>query len=441
VLGKLAAYTPTRIATMIGGELTGNINRLPGLRNVAEKAPSEGENSLPILSRAVAKGFTKGIQDAWSVLRTGKSDLKTAYSNRLEEGWQWHNIPQQIHEVIKSPLRRVAFENSLAKRMNFAAKNGADITDPFTQLALAKDAYLDSDRALLLEQNKVANGIRQMFKRWEDPSKATGKPTLTGKALATVGRIEFPILTVPFNYMKQTLENAFGLITGTVKYRAAVKAGLENLKPEEADAIARHFKYGSIGFGMLLWGFFDGYNNGGNGTFGGFYQPGEKRRPDQAGVAGARIMGHNIPGLLLHNPMISVAQLGHTIGAIAASKIKKTGEKRGLTAGLVAGSIGLLNQSPVGSATEFVSQLSGPSSEDYALGTHVKSLLIPQLIQEAANYQDRDANGNPIKRDPHGVTQYLESGLPFLREKLPVKVEKLPPGVQREVDKLLGVKR
>jgi len=39
------------------------------------------------------------------------------------------------------------------------------------------------------------------------------------------------------------------------------------------------------------------------------------------------------------------------------------------------------------------------------------------------------------------VTQYLESGLPFLREKLPVKVEKLPPGVQREVDKLLGVKR
>jgi hypothetical protein len=427
VLGKLAAYSATKVPTMALGELAGKALKLPGLRDIASRAPSEGESSLAILSRSVAKGFTKGIEDAWQTLRTGSSELKKAYSSRIEQGWEWYNIPQTIHEVIKSPLRRIAFETSLAKRMNFAAKHGADTTDPMTQLALAKDAYLDSDRALLLEKNKVADAINGLFKKLEKPSSATGHPTHTGKVLATVGRVELPILTVPFNYLKQTLENAFGLITGTVKYRAAVKRGLENLKPEEADAIARHFKYGSIGAGMLLWGFFDGYNNGGSGTFGGFYQKDEKRRQDQAGVSGARVGGHNISGLFLHNPMISVAQFGHTIGAIAASKTKKYGEK-GITAGIVAGLMGLLNESPIGNTVEIVSTLSDPRSEDYAVGTHVKSLLIPELMQEIAQYQDTDTQGTPIKRDPHGVVQYIESGIPYLREGVPVKIKPYPKG-------------
>jgi hypothetical protein len=410
------------LADIAGGALS----KLPKISQIAAKAPTEGEMNLPIMARSIAKGLTQGFQDAYKTATTGTSDLKAAYSPRLDLEFHWYNVPQIIHEVIKSPLRRIAFENALARRMDFAAKHGADITDPLTQLALAKDAYLDSDRALLLENNRLSQTIRNGLKNLERVDKTTGEVPMGMKALATVGRVEFPITTVPFNYTKQTLESAFGLISGAVKAKGAFRRGIDTLKPEEADAIMRHLKYGTIGGAMMLYGFFDGYNHANdeqNSTFGGYYEPHEKRKPNQPGVGGIKLGSHKISGLFLHNPVLAAGQLGHTIGAIAASKISKNNPNtRGITAGAVAGAMGLLNDSPLGRQVELVSQISDPRTADWSLGEHVKGLLIPQLMEEAAQYSDRDAQGNVIRRDPHGIPQHLETGVPGLRQQVPVKI-------------------
>lgn len=417
VIGKLAAYSATKLPTIGATEAVGGaLSRLPKLSEISSRAPSEGGLSVRALATATAKGLTKGFEDAYQTLTKGQSKLKEAFSSRVDSAHAWYNIPQIFHEVIKSPLRRTAFELSLAKRMEFAAKNGADISDPIVQLGLAKDAYLDSDRALLLENNRFANGIRILMKNLEAKNKNTGQIPLGGKIGATIGRVELPILSVPLNYVKQTLMSAFGLVNGSIKARNAFKNGIENLSPQEADEILRHLKYGTIGGALLLYGFYDGYKNGGNGTLGGFYQPGEKRKDDQAGVNGIRIDGHNIPGLALHNPLIAVGQLGHTMGAILASKLnKKSDQTHSIPVATVAGLMGLLNQSPLGNTVELASQISDPRSAEYAMGEHVKGLLIPQLLQETANALDQQ-NGKLVKRNPQTITQHVETGIPGLRQ-------------------------
>ncbi len=430
VLLKLAAYSATKLPTMFATEAAGGVlGKLPFLRKVAEKAPSEGGFSARAISTSAAKFFTKGLDDAYKTAVEGHSDIKSAFSAKPELQRHWYDFAQAMHEVIKSPLRRAAFELSLAKRMEFAARKGTDIADPLVQMLLAKDAYLDSDRALLLESNRLSSGIRGLFKQLEQKSKTTGQIPMHGKVAATIGRVEFPILSVPLNYVKQTLTAAFGLISGSAKLAAAFKNGIEKLSPEEADSIMRHFKYGSIGGAVLLYGFYDGYHNGANGTFGGFYQPHEKRRKDQAQFGGMRIGGQNVSSVFLHNPMIAVGQLGHTIGAIAAQKVKKNSpEERGVGIGALAGTLGLLNESPLGRTTELVSTLSDPRSAGYATDEHIKGIVIPQLMNEMAQFTDKPAQNlqdyflmDTRKRDPKTLKQHLMTGVPVLREQVPLK--------------------
>ena len=423
VLGKLAAYSATKLPTIGATEAIGGVlSKIPGLRKIAEKAPSESGFALHHLTKALAKGLTTGIMDAVSTARKGSSSLRDAFSSRPESGREWYNIFQTFHEVIKSPLRRAAFELSLSKRMEYAAAHGADITDPMVQLALSKDAYLDSDRALLLENNRLANGIRILFRNLEAKNKKTGQSPIGGKIGATFGRVEFPILSVPLNYVKQTLVAAFGLVSGSIKMRAAFKNGIENLDPKEADEIMRHLKYGTIGGAAMLLGFYDGYKNGSNGVLGGFYQPGEKRKDNQAPAGGMRIFGHNLPGVLFHNPVIAAAQMAHEMGALLASKVNKhSNQTHSIPASAGAAMMGLINQSPVGATTELATGLSDPRSADYFWGEHFKGLIDPQIVQELSNWTDRDAQGNVIKRNPQTIPQHIESGIPGLRQTLPVK--------------------
>ena len=50
-----------------------------------------------------------------------------------------------------------------------------------------------------------------------------------------------------------------------------------------------------------------------------------------------------------------------------------------------------------------------------------KSLLVPQAVQQAAQWQDEDLYGNPIKRKPRNIAEHIETGIPGLRERVPRK--------------------
>jgi hypothetical protein len=290
---------------------------------------------------------------------------------------------------------------------------------------------------LLLEKNRVASGIRMFLRQIEKPSKATGKVPIYAKAAATIGRVETPVLSVPFNFVKQTLTASFGLVSGSLRARAAFKAGIENLKPEEADAIMRHLKMGSIGGAIALFGFIDGwnnYNNQQNSTFGGYYEPHEKRKPGQPGVGGIKIGDTKISGLLLHNPLLAVGQLSHTIGAIMHAKMEKDGPVDALAVAPFVGLVQLAGDSPLGYQVQLLSSLSNPQGAGYELGEHLKGILVPQLLNEVARQSDQPnltagkfLFGTPTPRNPKTIPQHIETAIPGLRENVPINYKKKTP--------------
>jgi len=50
-----------------------------------------------------------------------------------------------------------------------------------------------------------------------------------------------------------------------------------------------------------------------------------------------------------------------------------------------------------------------------------QSIAVPQLISWIAKYQDKDAQGKPIKRDAKTTMEHIKEAVPGLRETLPVK--------------------
>jgi len=123
----------------------------------------------------------------------------------------------------------------------------------------------------------------------------------------------------------------------------AYACGIETLKPEQADAIMRHLKDGSLGAAATALGYF-----GIAGVFsvGGYYQPG-KRDDSEVPFGGARIFGWDVPRALLHNPLLECLQIGATIRRVAESKLRKRDEdEQGLAAGAAAAAFGLVEEVP-----------------------------------------------------------------------------------------------
>jgi hypothetical protein len=124
---------------------------------------------------------------------------------------------------------------------------------------------------------------------------------------------------------------ALGSVSGGVRYLNALRKGLDTIKPEELELINRHLKKGSVGAAFMLLGFFN------PDVFGGYYQPGEKRGPNQPKFGSARIFGVNIPSFLLHNPLLETLQIGATVRRVMDSKLhKKDTETQGLGSGIKA---------------------------------------------------------------------------------------------------------
>ena len=97
----------------------------------------------------------------------------------------------------------------------------------------------------------------------------------------------------------------------------------------------------------------------------------------------------------------------------------------------MAGLLGLTEQVPFVKDDIEAMKLFNKYQRDSYIGRQANSLLNPQLEQWIAAHYDVDSSGNPIPRNPQGIVQNVEMGIPGLREKLPVKVEKLPPGTKK----------
>ncbi len=423
-LGTLEKLTSAAIARTI----TTPLEELAGqgihmaFPELSKRAPRHGGGfSTKAEVKALSESVTAGMADAWQTLKTGKSPLEYLYKRQSDPGLPptLIDVFGHIHGALKAPVKRAEFARAFEKRMQWNAERGVDVSDEFVQARIGLEAFQDAERSIFMQKNIVADAYKRMLQRFEQPEKIEGKPnphgkpSTGGKVLATTARVLLPIVKVPTNIVGEIMEYSIGSVTGSARLAKAYRAGIENLAPAEADLIMRQLKKGSLGAAALLLGFLN------PDMFGGFYQPGTKKK-DAIKPDAARIGGVDIDSHFLHNPFVETSQLGATVRKVSDSKLRKGDkETQGLTAGAMAGALGLASEVPFIREMTEIDKLINPSSRNRWLGEFANSMVVPQGVREAAQFFDKDANGEVVKRKPTNVKEAVELGIPGLRQNVP----------------------
>jgi hypothetical protein len=214
------------------------------------------------------------------------------------------------------------------------------------------------------------------------------------------------------------MQYSVGTITGSARLANAFRRGIDTLKPEEKDLIARDLKKGLVGDAVMLLGYLNADK------IGGYYQPGQKRAEGDVKFGQVRVFGVNIPTYLIHNPLLEQAQIGATIKRVAESKLRKkdTGPQ-GIPAGVLAAGLGVTQEIPFVRETMETAKAFDPRTRGAFVGELTKSLVVPQAVQWAALQLDK-RDGDPVKRKADSIIEHIETGIPGLREKVPEKAQK-----------------
>jgi len=380
----------------------------------------EAPSSVRIEAKALKDAFTKVMDESALILKTGKGQNDLVFGGKNAIPQEMVSYFGRLHAVLKNPLKRAAFTRVFEKLVEQEMRNGVDVTDPLVQMRMGTVAMKEANRMLFLEDNVLVNAYRSGLGRLEAKVAGTGKPSPVGLVAGAALRFTIPIVRIPTNLVARTIQAAIGFPVGATKLAFAYSKGIKELPTESADLIMRQMKQGSPGGVMLLLGYFLPQ------MFGGYYQPREKRAPGDVGPGKLRVGSVDIPAVFQHHPLLQVAQLGATIRRVADSHIrKKDKEAQGLGAGVMAGLIGLTEEVPFGREIFDAAKLQEPASREKWLDDYIRSAVVPQGLQWVARETDKVTPFNPFedatKRNPTNLLQNLKTGIPGLREQVPVK--------------------
>lgn len=419
-LAKLATFSLGKFAeTPIVEGLGAAIRMIPGVDTIAKKANLEAGAEYEGLAEYYTKAATEGASAALETLKRGKSNLKAELGDRSfnEQPVRWYDYFGIIHAAEKAPLLTGEYNLRLKKAYQWAIANRMDVTDPMVAGALRKEAFTYAERAILQENNMVADAINGFQRRLEAINPTTGKVDIMKAALSTFIRVFLTkgIVRVPVNYVWQTLERTpLGLAKGTAGAVMAHIQGVEKLTPVEANTIIRLLKVGAVGSALFIWGMIDATKDPKDRLFGGYYQAGEKRGDQDVGWGKIRIGGVEFPHLFTHNPMIESAQMGATMMRVWQSKRSKAkgGEEKGAMAGGMAALISLASESPVvNPITDYATAVE--RGESQKIIWEAAAGLIPQFVQNVA--QDIDGKS----RNPTTFGERIALTIPGMRPLVP----------------------
>lgn len=419
VFGKLAAAALTRVVTTGVEEGVGAVlGKIPGISTVARQAPREGGINVPGMAKALTKAVTKGMRDAYDTARRGASNLDILYGDKLVDK-DWANIFGQLHGMLKAPVKRAEFELSLEKRIQSAIKNGIDVQNPLVMTRLMTEALNDGYRAIFMQRGLSSDIFNQTVTQLEKLKKPGYQPT--GEILARLARFFLPVVRVPANIVAETATGIHGIPTASARVMFHIMKGtLDKLDPVVADSILRQFKKGSIGLGLVALGYFNPQAVGG-------FDWREKRKPGTVKTAGFQIpelagvypvdKDGNVPRWLTHAPWFELMQFGATIRHVKDQHVK--GQEKGISEGMWAAGLGLIEETPLVNEMLHFNKIFNPSERGQYLGELAKGTLVPQAVQKIAEMTDKEE-----ARKPKGVIQAIESGIPGLRQNVPVKPKK-----------------
>ncbi len=407
-IGKLMAAGLTRMVTTPSEDIVGGVISAVAPKFSKGAIGEGGGLNVKETADAYKNGLLEGMKDSWKILqrkKEGKSDIDVVFGKSGQLPPEAIDFFGQLHSATKAPFKRFAFERSLSKRLRRNIANGVDVTDPLVQTEILMGAYKDANRAIFMQDNKVATGWQKMINYFEKPDAKTGKAP--SKGIATALQWLVPFVKVPTNIAAEIGTNVYGVPVAAAKIiHAAFTKGTENLTADEKDVIVRNLKKGSLGAAALALGYFNPQ------TFGGYYQDKEKRDPNDAKAGSVKIGGVNIPAWLIESPIFQAMQIGATVRRVKDAKVK--GEEKGLGEGLWAGALGLAEHVPMIDQPLRVAKMFGePKERQWYLGELAKSTVDPAILQKIAEWQDDK------KRNPSTIGEHIESGIPILREDVP----------------------
>lgn len=413
-LGKLQTAAMLRFGTTPIEELLGGVlSKIPGISDIAAKAPREGSGvNISAEAKAFGQFFEKQTYlDIKDSAKTGKGSLDNLYGKN-------HPLPPEaldffghLHSAIKVLPKRAEFFRSVEIRSQWALDNHLDLQDPKVQATIAADAYVDANRAIFMQENFINDGFKALVHTFE-------RNGLSGKSAAFMLRVVLPIVKVPTNIVFETSDFAIGSVKGGLEALNVIlrKDGLKNLKMNEADNIMRSLKKGSMGLALLAIGYYAGGENP-NFQAGGFYQKGDQKnkiKPEDFVVGGV-----TIPHVLQDTPVGLTMQMGATLRRVNDAYTVK-GKSGGLVAGATAGALGAVQKVPfIDQASRMGEAAKSTDSAGLFIDDLIQSLTVPPDVRRIAKATD------PVDapRKATNLKETMESAIPGLRENVPVKTK------------------
>ena len=408
-LEKLTGAAAWRLVLTPIEEGIGSVaKRLPVISDIAKQAPRYGYGlRLSAESAALTDGVIGAIKQFGKIVKTGKSSVDMAYGKR-----DFHDLDPSIsdyagrlHSALKAPAKMAEFHRSFQQRTEFAIAHGVDVHDPLIQMGIMKDAYLDANRAIFMQDN-VVNSVYEMALHGAENS--TRFP-VAGPRLAAFARIMLPIVKVPTNILGEVAGSyVLGLPRAAWDIVHFMRSGMATMKPEHADAIMRNIEKGALGAAMIAYGYFNSQQ------VGGFYHKGEKHKPGDPEPGDVKVGGVTISHLLTHTPAFTAMQMGADMHQVAAKMVKggpgEPKHAKGDTEGAVEAALGLFQTTPF--TQDWAAPLRPGPDGEYSRNNFVKG-LVPLGISQIASDTD------PVKkRQVKTPVDAIKSAIPGLRETL-----------------------
>lgn len=421
-IGKLAAAAATRMATAIPEEGVGAFWSQILPKSITSKATGEAGFHVKALAKGYTEAFMQGIKEAGETARGIKTSLEANLGKKGQLPPEALDFFGQLHSALKAPVKRFAFERSFKKRMINNAKNGVNVDDPMVQARISVEAYQDANRAIFMQDNWVSKGWTTAVRSLEN---SNNRGANFGAAVA---QWLLPFVKVPTNIVAETAEHTFGFTKAAVKIISVMaQEGLKNISQEDAEAIMRNLKKGSIGAAAMTLGFLNPQ------AFGGYYQDREKRNPSDVRYGETRVYGVNVPAWMQEAPIFQAMQFGSTIRRLADGYMGK--KPMGLGDAALGASFGLIAHEPLWDEPARLIQLKDPNERKWVVGELAKSTIVPSLIDYSAKvsdpadqrplwerFLDPVNQRKPTNADwPSSIKEHIEGGLPILNQNLDLK--------------------
>jgi hypothetical protein len=398
--GTLRASVTTPVESLIGKQV---LARIPGIKQVAAKAPREGSSSIKAEAQAFSQFVDKSTyKDIRETLKTGRSELDYLHDKKIYPPQGWIDFFGQLHQAIKVLPKRAEYFRSLEIRAEYALKNGKDLSDPFVQQEIAAGAYKDAQRAIYMQDNALTDLYKSAVRKLESMG-GVGKP------VAETLKFMLPIVKVPTNYVAEEAS----YILGGVKALYALRKGVSKLSADEADYVMRALKKQSIGLGFMMLGYAR------PDAVGGYYTG--PRRKDDLESGSLKVFDIDMPHWALHTPLLEALQFGATLRRQRDKAGRRYhGRDLNMFTGVSEAMIGVEKQVPFSRVTEDLIRIKNIESFTKYVQGQAQSVIEPQLIKEIAEFSDYK-NGKLTKRDAKTFVDKLKTGIPGLRQQVKPK--------------------